>query len=793
MQKLTIGKKIALGFGALILIAALLGGIAIFSMKAVQTEAQTLAEGYVPESEVAGDLQDAFAKTVLAIRSYGFTADNAYLDEARKSLVEVHKQQLAAQALSKAHPELIKLGENLKAIEPALARFEGFVDQTESENKDIVLAREKLNQTAAGFITNIDQLIAGQKSRQETEIKAATEAPKLQQRADKLALANSIRDEGEAARIAIFKSQVLRDPKLIEEGLARFDVMDKQFDSLQAMLTVQQDIDELKQIKVDAHAYREAMTAIRDDSAALGDTTQKRIAAMGSVAALVQDTQDTGMKGTVEAATGSMQTLVAASATIKIGLAVALLIAIVIAFVIIRNSNRVLTHVAHALEDGSNQIVAASSQVSSASQMLAEGASEQASSLEETSSSLEEMASMTKRNSDNARQANELAKEAREAADKGVGDMQTMAAAMDAIKVSSDDIAKIIKTIDEIAFQTNILALNAAVEAARAGEAGMGFAVVADEVRNLSQRCAQAAKETAGKIEGAIVRTGQGVEISSKVAAVLNEIVAKIRRVDELVTEVAGASNEQTDGITQINSAVSQMDNVTQNTAATAEESAAAAQELNAQAEIMKQSVAELLQLVGGRTTAGAPAPAMRRQEAAVRRPVRAATVALPPPVANTGIVSWNEEKMATGVSSVDTQHQELIRRINELHADCLAGRAREELMEHLSFLGEYAQSHFASEEKIMETHRCSARGPNKAAHAKFLQDYGRVVGMVKENGASTKAAIELKRMLGDWLTSHICRIDVALRDCPGAQAADVASPAQRRGQTPAAANFENF
>jgi methyl-accepting chemotaxis protein len=245
-------------------------------------------------------------------------------------------------------------------------------------------------------------------------------------------------------------------------------------------------------------------------------------------------------------------------------------------------------------------------QVSAASQSLAEGASEQAASIQETSASLEELASMTKRNSENAQQANDLAKEARHAADKGAGDMQAMNQAMQAIKVSSDDIAKIIKTIDEIAFQTNILALNAAVEAARAGEAGMGFAVVADEVRNLAQRSAQAAKETAAKIEGAIGKTAQGVGISSKVAEALNEIVLKARQVDELVAEVAGASREQTDGITQINTAVGQMDKVTQSNAASAEESAAAAQELNAQAEVMKQAVGELMRLVGGAGTGSA-------------------------------------------------------------------------------------------------------------------------------------------------------------------------------------------
>jgi methyl-accepting chemotaxis protein len=185
--------------------------------------------------------------------------------------------------------------------------------------------------------------------------------------------------------------------------------------------------------------------------------------------------------------------------------------------------------------------------------------------------------------------------------------------------VSSDETAKIIKTIDEIAFQTNILALNAAVEAARAGEAGMGFAVVADEVRNLAQRSAQAAKETATKIEGSLTRTTQGVEISAKVAASLDEITAKVRQVDELVAEVAGASREQTEGITQINIAVGQMDKVTQSNAANAEESAAAAEELNAQAETMKQSVGELQQLVDGHRqgATGRPAAAPRWLKAA--------------------------------------------------------------------------------------------------------------------------------------------------------------------------------
>jgi hypothetical protein len=289
--------------------------------------------------------------------------------------------------------------------------------------------------------------------------------------------------------------------------------------------------------------------------------------------------------------------------------AVMCLVAVVI-WRVVKKINALLLALSHELDGVSTQVGASAAHVSGASQSLAEGAGEQAASLEETSSSLEELAGMTRRNSEHSQMANDLARQARAAAEKGAQDIQSMNAAMEAIKDSSNDIAKIIDTIDAIAFQTNILALNAAVEAARAGEAGMGFAVVADEVRNLAQRSAQAAKETAAKIQGAIDRTTQGVEISSQVSRTLNEIVTKARKVDELAAEVAGASREQTQGITQINTAISQMDQVTQSNAASAEESAAAAEELNAQAAIMHESVKKLLQFVGAHHPAAGTEPA---------------------------------------------------------------------------------------------------------------------------------------------------------------------------------------
>lgn len=301
-------------------------------------------------------------------------------------------------------------------------------------------------------------------------------------------------------------------------------------------------------------------------------------------------------------------------------LAVGVLFSLFLGFVVTRNISKLISalkETIHGLIGASYQLTDASGQVAKSSQSLAEGSSEQAASLEETSSTLEEMSSMTMQNAENTKQADILAGESREKAKVGGEAMSRMSSAISDIKDSSDQTAKIIKTIDEIAFQTNLLALNAAVEAARAGDAGKGFAVVAEEVRNLARRAAEAAQSTNALIENSKEKSEIGVNVATEAGAILAQINEATGKVGDLMKEISLASDEQAKGAAQVNMAVTQMDELTQSNAANAEETAASSQQLSAQAIQVREAVEKLQELVGGGTS---KTPASAQLEAPSRQ-----------------------------------------------------------------------------------------------------------------------------------------------------------------------------
>ena len=275
-------------------------------------------------------------------------------------------------------------------------------------------------------------------------------------------------------------------------------------------------------------------------------------------------------------------------------------LSITIAVFVLLNINKILSGITDKLSESSRLVASASVQLAGTGMQLSEGSAEQAASIEETSATMEETSSMVRQNAENTKQASTLSKQASDAASEGSSKVKSMSKSMDELKKSSSDIAKIIKIIDEIAFQTNMLALNAAVEAARAGEAGQGFAVVAEEVRSLAQKSAKAAKDTTEIIDKNIDLSEEGVTLSSEVNSALDDIMSKTIEMNKLMQEIEAASEEQARGTEQVTEAIGQMEKVVQSNAATAEESAASAGELKTQARALNDIVLELTKLVNG-------------------------------------------------------------------------------------------------------------------------------------------------------------------------------------------------
>jgi methyl-accepting chemotaxis protein len=319
-----------------------------------------------------------------------------------------------------------------------------------------------------------------------------------------------------------------------------------------------------------------------------------------------------------------------AVAVMVAGALAALVVSVGLSFLVTKSIVGPITRIITGLSETAQEVDGASAQLASASNTLAEGATENAASLEESSAALEELRSMTSRNADNAGEANTLMTEATGAMGRAEQSMTKVIKAMEEISNSGHEIRKIIKTIDEIAFQTNLLALNAAVEAARAGEAGAGFGVVADEVRNLANRSAAAAKNTADLIAGTISNINSGSEMVNATAENFKTVEGQAAKVATLLGEVTEASKEQSQGIGQITSAVSEMDKVTQSNAASAEESASAAGQLSREAASLLTAVEEMTSLVHGAGAAGAGGAAPAGLRAAAPPKAQTKTKALP-------------------------------------------------------------------------------------------------------------------------------------------------------------------
>ncbi len=734
LKNLKLGLKMTLGFGLVILLVLAIGGLAVLNMMQIQAQSESLNQEYVPEVEVANNIERSALMVMYEMRGYGLNFDRNFYDSAQEYMKSLNGYLDDAEQLAIDYPGLVQLGKDVVVAKEHVAEYDALAKETRQIVDNIAAQRAILDEAAATYLAQANAFLENQEEAYMQDLADNASDAAMIERLRKIYIMNEAIDLANNARVATFKAIADFDYGGLKSALDMLDRIAPLAVELNQITRMRADLDALATIGESRQRYYDALSASNGYFQRLAELNVERTRSGEDVLAAAQNTASAGIAATKRISEEAVNKVTSSVVIIAIGLVIALLLAVIIAIVLtvsivralqkgvdfakeialgnlkieldvyqkdeigeladamrgmlvsLQEKGRVIERIADGdltvqfakasdkddlgesllvmksslteiltnVKSAIEQVSSGSDQVSQASQELSQGATEQASSLEEITSSVNEINAQSKQNAENAVEANGLAKNAASVAGEGDKEMTNLQQAMTAINASSDQIKKVVKVIDDIAFQINLLALNANVEAARAGKYGKGFAVVAEEVRNLAVKSANAVQETTQMVEDSISNIERGNKSVESTAEKLRGIVDGVQKVANFLEEIAVASREQAQGIDQITEGLDQIDQVTQSNTASAEESASASEELAGQAEQLKGLIQRFTLADDERLllTARRPEPAGGRQQ---NRQQHQAPRQMPPRPQNQ---NYQRGNASTGIRPVDPSEQ---------------------------------------------------------------------------------------------------------------------------------------
>ncbi len=616
MSKMKLSGKIMFGFMVPVLITIVLAAVVFLALRPVQREARTVAGSYIKLLDEASDVERYISRGVGALRAFSFSEDPRDQEEALKMWAEAEPSLQTVDRIARSEDAIpTDSADKIKARLNALRAMAGEFDAMVTEiNAGRAAAQAIMDEYLAACDELLKILTAGLEadvySQAEPDVAAVKRLGRLLTEIDQL------QSLGRSANAFYWRAIATRRPEALDQAQALLAETGGHIAIMRQIMTYPGDIEALNKIEKLLGEYNRSIQSVAARWRLKAELDGRRAQLLDDTQAVVGETLDSGLQQTQRTMDEVEKAITKASLELLVGVGGALILSLALALLISRGIARPLALIIDSLDHSTDLINHNVDDLREASNSLADGASRSAAALEQTSAALEELSSMTGRNADSSSQANEIMQTTQHDVRETSQAVEGVSRAMAEISASGREIGKIIKTIDEIAFQTNLLALNAAVESARAGEAGAGFAVVADEVRNLAIRSADAAKNTAQLIAQTITNIDSGSGLVRAASEVVAKMAGNTARVGELLTEVAAASKEQATGITQINQAVLDLDQVTQKNSSAAQEAAGSSESLAGQANEMTEVVTGLSQLVhggGGSLPSGGSTPKKAR------------------------------------------------------------------------------------------------------------------------------------------------------------------------------------